>query len=206
MKYITTAIVLLATASCCGSATGGDFEATSLGQKFADRNCTWCHGPSLQGYTTAPRLAGQKAAYIESQLLNFKTHSRDNPLSQQVMWGAAGTITQDVAHELGDYISTLDAEAANDGHRNLEDKGRAIYQDGDAAANVPSCIVCHGPEAQGSGAIPRLGGLSYRYLERRLEQWGEGYHASAVFPMPAVAGKLSADDVKAVASYLSFVR
>ena len=205
MKYITT-LALFAIVTCSALVMAGDFETTSLGQKFADRNCTWCHGPSLQGYTTAPRLAGQKAAYIANQLLSFKTHARDNPLSQQVMWGAAVTVTPEIAHELGSYISMLDAEAANDGRRDLEDKGRAIYQVGDAASNIPSCVVCHGPEAQGTGAIPRLGGLSNRYLERRLEQWGEGYHASAVFPMPAVAGKLSADDVKAIASYLSFVR
>ena len=24
------------------------------------RNCTWCHGTSAQGYTIAPRLAGQR--------------------------------------------------------------------------------------------------------------------------------------------------
>jgi cytochrome c553 len=51
-----------------------------------------------------------------------------------------------------------------------------------------------------------LGGLSYYYLKRRLEQWGEGYHATALPPMPEIASKLSAGDVEALASYLSFVR
>jgi cytochrome c553 len=122
------------------------------------------------------------------------------------MWGAAGTVGPEIARELGLYLSTLSAEAAADGHRELEERGRALYQEGNAGANVPSCVVCHGPEAQGVGAIPRLGGLSYRYLTRRLDQWGEGYHASAVFPMPAVANQLSADEIDAIASYLSFVR
>jgi cytochrome c553 len=33
------------------------------------RNCTWCHGTSAQGFTIAPRLAGQRHQYIENQLL-----------------------------------------------------------------------------------------------------------------------------------------
>ena len=52
----------------------------------------------------------------------------------------------------------------------------------------------------------RLGGLSYLYLKRKLEQWGEGYHVTAQFPMPQVAVKLSPDTIEALASYLSFVK
>ena len=54
--------------------------------------------------------------------------------------------------------------------------------------------------------IPRLGGLSYFYLKRRLAQWGEGYHAAAAPPMPRIASKLSPDAIEALASYLSFVQ
>ena len=42
----------------------------------AIRNCTWCHGGSAQGYSPAPRLAGQRAIYIEQQLASFATHAR----------------------------------------------------------------------------------------------------------------------------------
>jgi cytochrome c553 len=54
--------------------------------------------------------------------------------------------------------------------------------------------------------IPRLSGLAYIYLKRRLEQWTEGYHAAAGPPMPHIAGKLSPDQIEALASYLSFVK
>jgi cytochrome c553 len=70
---------------------------------------------------------------------------------------------------------------------------------------VPACAVCHGPNAVGSRNIPRLGGLSYNYLKRRLEQWAEGYHASASYPMPIVASHLSEDKIEALASYFSFI-
>jgi cytochrome c553 len=206
MKFSRSIAALLAVASCSSAALAFDFVRKGPGQAFVDRNCAWCHGPSFQGFTTAPRLAGQKAAYIEDQLINFKAHTRDNPLSQQVMWGAARGVPQEAAHDIADYLSSIEPEPANDGHSDLEDRGRNIYQVGDGAANVPACVVCHGPEGQGAGAIPRIGGLSYRYLERRLGQWGEGYHASAKFPMPAVANQLSPDEIAAIASYLSFIR
>jgi cytochrome c553 len=31
------------------------------------RNCTWCHGTSAQGYSKAPRLAGQRVDYLVNQ-------------------------------------------------------------------------------------------------------------------------------------------
>ena len=37
--------------------------------------------------------------------------------------------------------------------------GRTIYQEGMPDANIVACVVCHGPNAEGVGQIPRLGGL-----------------------------------------------
>jgi cytochrome c553 len=83
--------------------------------------------------------------------------------------------------------------------------GRAIYEAGDPDAKHVSCLVCHGPNAEGVREIPRLGELSYAYLKRQLEQWNQGYHATAA-PMPQVASKLPPNVIEALASYLSFVR
>jgi cytochrome c553 len=69
---------------------------------------------------------------------------------------------------------------------------------------VVACIVCHGPNAQGVREIPRLGGLSYVYVKRQLDQWNEGFRAQAR-PMPQVAKSLSPDQIEALASYLSFI-
>jgi len=187
-------------------------EAINYGESFANRNCAWCHGPSLQGFATAPRLAGQTRQYIYNQLRDFRAHTRDNPLSEQYMWGAAANhLSSQTAHDLAMYFSTLNAESANDGDKGLAAGGQTIYREGIPASNIPSCVACHGPNAEGAGAegageIPRLGGLSYHYLKRRLEQWGEGYHAAAAPPMPGIASQLSANEIEALASYLSFVK
>ncbi len=173
---------------------------------LAVRNCNWCHGTAAQGYTPAPRLAGQRAPYLERQLASFHSHARDNPFSQMYMWGAAATLTPQLARYLADYFSALPPKAANDGDRERVPFGETIYQEGMPDSNIVACVVCHGPNAEGVRGIPRLGGLAYGYLKRRLEQWGQGYHVAAGPPMPDIAGKLSRDQIEALASYLSFVK
>jgi cytochrome c553 len=201
MKLVNIKIAVLALAcSVVGPASAGELRAANV------RNCTWCHGTSAQGYATAPRLAGQRPGYIEKQLVSFANHARDNPLSREYMWNATEALNRRSAHDLAHYFSTLAPRAANDGHRELVARGKTIYELGIPDANIVSCLVCHAPNAEGVRDIPRLGGLGYAYLKTRLRQWGEGYHAAAEYPMPKVARTLSADEIEALASYLSFVK
>jgi cytochrome c553 len=175
-------------------------------ENIAVRNCTWCHGTGAQGYTPAPRLAGQRLQYLENQLAGFRSHGRDNPFSKQYMWGAAASLSPQSAHDLAMYFSMLPPRPAGDGETELVATGKTIYQQGMPEDNIVACVVCHGPNAEGVGQIPRLGGLDYSYLKRTLEQWGQGYHLNSGPPMPDIASKLSPDQVAALASYLSFVK
>jgi cytochrome c553 len=200
MKYIRLKTAVLA--MTCFAA----FAAAGHAESLAVRNCTWCHGGSAQGYTPAPRLAGQRPQYVEKQLVNFREHTRDNPFSKLYMWGAAANLSPHTARNLAIYFSTIPPKAANDGDKELVAAGRAIYQEGIPDSNIAACVACHGPNAQGVSEIPRLGGLAYTYLKRRLEQWGEGYHAAAGPPMPHIASKLARNQIEALSSYLSFIK
>lgn len=200
MKFIRSKIVVLALVASAVPSLAGSIEPA----KF--RNCAWCHGESAEGYGPAPRLATQRYQYIENQLLSFRDHTRDNPFSKQYMWGAAANLSPPTMRELAIYLSALPPRAADDGDKELAAKGRALYEDGSPASNIVSCAVCHGPNAEGIRDIPRLGGLSYYYLKRKLEQWGEGYHTTAHAPMPLIASKLSPGKIEVLASYLSFVK
>ena len=200
MKYIQTKIAALTIVFTVISALAGHAERPAI------RNCTWCHGGSAQGYTPAPRLAGQRPKYIEQQLISFADHARDSPFSKQYMWGAAANLGPQTAHNLAVYFSRLPPWAANDGDRELVARGEAIYQRGMPEANIAACVACHGPNAEGVGEISRLGGLAYTYLKRRLEQWGEGYHGALKLPMPHIASQLSQSQIEELASYLSFVK
>jgi cytochrome c553 len=105
---------------------------------------------------------------------------------------------------LAAYFSALPPEAARDGKHELAAEGRVIFENGVPTENVAACQACHGPEAQGVREIPRLGGLSYTYLKRRLEDWSQGRDTSGTL-MPKVARSLSPSRIDALASYLSFV-
>lgn len=198
MKRIGIRMALLVMLACIGPAMAWDGANV--------RNCTWCHGTSAQGYTVAPRLAGQRPAYLESQLRSFREHTRDNPFSKQYMWGAVAALDARAARDLAAYFATIPPKPARDGDPNLMARGKAIYMDGIPEANIASCYACHGPNAEGVREIPRLGGLAYFYIKGRLEQWGQGYHSGIGTPMPIVARELGPDDIEALASYLSFVR
>lgn len=198
IELIKSKVAILAIVFCAG----GPLLAS---ERLPVRNCTWCHGASAQGFTTAPRLAGQRHQYIMNQLLSFKRHTRDNPPSKENMWDAVANLSPQSARALATYFSTVPPRAANDGDPELSSIGKKIYEFGIPDSNIVSCLVCHGPNAEGVREIPRLAGLQYPYLKKRLEQWGEGYHAAAG-PMPRIARTLSSHEINALASYLSFVK
>jgi cytochrome c553 len=186
-------------------------SAVSTAVAFADesgavRDCTWCHGTGAQGYTVAPRLAGQRPQYIMSQIQSFHEHTRDNPFSRQYMWNAVAALSPDAARDLANYFASIPPKPANDGDSSLVSRGKTIFMDGIPEANIVSCYACHGPNAEGIRDIPRLGGLAYFYIKGRLEQWGHGYHSTPGSPMPMVASHLGPEEVEALASYLSFVK
>ena len=204
MKFKILAILVLAIVSSAVPTLAGGLLPPEISPAIV-QNCTWCHGTSAQGFANAPRLAGQRAPYIWNQLVSFVEHRRDNPLSRQYMWSAVAALTPYEARDLAIYFSTLPAEPANDGRRGLVAIGRVLYLEGSPETNLASCAACHGPNAEGVREIPRLGGLSYAYLKRRLQEWAEGYDATAAPPMPGIARKLYPEEIEAISSYLSFV-
>ena len=65
MKLIKAGIAIFVVVASSVASSAGEVGFASNGEHFASRNCSWCHGPSLQGFSTAPRLAGQKREYLE---------------------------------------------------------------------------------------------------------------------------------------------
>ncbi len=165
--------------------------------------CGACHGmdgnPTDKQY---PKLAGQNEAYIARQITLFQTQKRANP----IMMGFAATLSQQDMHDIGAYFAGKSSLSgvADDA---LVARGQALYRGGDATLGVPACMACHGPDGHGmaGSGFPQLAGQWTDYVAAKLTDWKNGTtwgdDADAKI-MPAIAKKLDAKDISAVASYV----
>ncbi len=67
--------------------------------------CTTCHGDKAYGTTNLPRLAGQSARYLLSQLKDFNQRTRTN--DNEVMHLVASRLTEMETKAVADYLSQL---------------------------------------------------------------------------------------------------
>lgn len=65
--------------------------------------CESCHGPKGEGTVQLPRLAGQHAAYLQSQLKDFNTRERTN--DNAVMHAIASKLTELEIRAVAVYLS-----------------------------------------------------------------------------------------------------
>lgn len=86
---------------------GGNIAANGLWSKGVP-GCNQCHGPEGRGVgPNFPRLAGQSAAYITSQIEAWTAGTRANdPLS--LMNGIAHKLSEDEVKAVASYYASLD--------------------------------------------------------------------------------------------------
>jgi cytochrome c553 len=81
--------------------------------------------------------------------------------------------------------------------------GRLLYHNGLPQRGVPACASCHGPQALGTATLPRLAGQHAAYITAQLKQFHQRERTNDNAVMHAVASKMSASEMAAVAEYLS---
>src|SRR5580704_17060354 len=107
-----------------------------------------------------PRLAGQKTEYLERQLQDFAEQRRWNPL----MFNVARVLDPWTRSELAIHFRDLNPKPVGGAPRELIAMGKIIYEEGMSDAGIAPCYSCHGPDAKGDGAFPRLAGQLYDYI------------------------------------------
>lgn len=190
----TAALALLA----AGSALAQDGEARA--RKIVGGSCFLCHGADGESASAVfPRLAGQNAEYIAKQLENFKSGKRKSSAMASMV---AELSAQDMA-ALGQFFASRPPHKEPAHDEQLAAVGRYIYHAGNKWSGVPACASCHGPEAAGSAALPRLAGQHAAYIESQLKQFNQRERSNDNAVMHTVAEKMSALEMAAVAEYLS---
>jgi cytochrome c553 len=171
--------------------------------------CKTCHGVSGQGFRGAfpmPRLAGQQPEYLENQLQAFIDRRRTNP----VMFNVAHVLNPSMLTALGAHFKDLNPKPLGGAPKELVAAGKKIYEEGVPSAEVPPCASCHGPEAKGADAFPRLAGQLHDYVFKKLVNWEKERGQDPAKPdtsaiMQPIAHNLTEAQVKAVAAYLSYL-
>jgi cytochrome c553 len=194
-----------------GAASAGGFDGTSIGGVQAKLGyCKDCHGPSAQGYRgyfPIPRLAGQQPEYLENQLQAFVEHRRTN----NIMFNVAHALSPGMIAALAANFRGLNPAPIGGAPRNLVDTGKKIFEDGIPDSNIAACAACHGPDATGSGQIPRLAGQLYPYVIKELTNWGKERGQNPARPdtsaiMSPVAHSLNKTQIEAVAAFVSYLK
>jgi cytochrome c553 len=81
-------------------------EAAQAGRQLTQKlNCVECHGAELKGQQHIPRIAGQQAAYLRTQLAGFKAGTRFDMDGN--MTAAAQALTPADIDAVATYLSTL---------------------------------------------------------------------------------------------------
>lgn len=164
--------------------------------------CVACHGADGNSPAPAnPKLASQHSDYLNKQLVNFKSGERKSA----IMAGMVAALTPEDMKNLAAYYGGQKQSPSAAKDKALVAQGEKIYRGGVAAMGVPACSGCHGPAGAGIPSMfPRLAGQHGEYVVTELIRFRNGERANDPGKMmQMVAMKMSDQDMKAVAEYIS---
>jgi cytochrome c553 len=182
-----SAAATLAVAAAVASATAQD--------KFAP--CQSCHGASGVSATPGiPSLAGQPEAFIEYQLVFFRSGARKS----DIMAPTAASLSDDEVRRFAAYYAALIPPrplATPDENPDMTAVGAKL-------AEAQHCPACHLPDFAGTQATPRLAAQREEYLKQALLDFKTGKRiGGGVAAMPEIAFSLSEPQIAALAHFLA---
>jgi len=175
------------------------------GKTIVDNVCGACHGPD--GNSTAPiypNLAGQYPEYLNKQLTEFKAGARKNA----IMAPNVAKLSADDMRNVAAYFSAQQPRPHLAKDATLVAKGQKLYKGGNPGSGVPACASCHGPTGAGIPVqFPRLAGQHGKYVQGQLHNFRSGDRANdGGKMMQVIARKLTDQEIRAVAEYISGLR
>jgi cytochrome c553 len=163
--------------------------------------CTPCHGADGNSPNPEwPNLAGQLPEYIVKQLHDFKSGVRSNP----IMSGIVASLSDQDMQDLAAYFAGQELKITGATDAELAHAGERLYRGGDRQTQVPACMGCHLPNGLGIPVrFPRLSGQHARYVELQLQAFKSGQRHNDGDTMVPITARMSEEQIKAVAQYIS---
>jgi cytochrome c553 len=199
---LVAALSLVAALGCSAPAfAAGSVEA---GQAKS-ATCGACHG--MDGNSLSPEwpnLAGQHAAYIESQLKAFKSGERQNDLMSPM----AMILSDEDMADLSAYFAAQKARGGETEPSKLA-LGQRVFRAGNVEKGLIACAGCHGPSGRGNplAGYASIQGQHATYVANQLRAYKSGARGTDPNQMMRnVAALLSEEEIEAVASYVQGLR
>jgi cytochrome c553 len=164
--------------------------------------CASCHGnDGNSALAINPKLAGQNAAYIVKQLMDFKSGVRADPIMAAMVLSLSEQDMQDIAAWYSSQTVSLQGENPD----SLE-LGETLYRAGNQEIAVAACSACHSPTGQGNApaGFPSLSGQHAEYTLKQLKSFRTGERANdSNAMMRTIVERLTDKELEALASYVS---
>ena len=208
MKLSIKSLFLLSTTLLCAPTLAAD---ATRGQQLAMRGdgsgapCLACHGANGEGNAAGafPVIAGLNEGYLFQTMQAYNSGLRVNP----VMSMNIDNFEEQDLRDIAAYFASLPAPKPAAATASAEQLalGEKLALRGDWDNYIPPCASCHGPTNQGvDDNFPGIAGQHASYLKLQLEAWQQGQRTSdPVQSMEAVAKRLNAEQIAAVAAYLA---
>src|SRR5262249_3745725 len=153
-----------------------------------------------------PNLAGQTEPYLVAQLNGFKSHNRQDPAGFEYMWGLSRSLSDEQIRGLAAYYAGQHPERQPlEGAGTRVAAGKALFEGGVPAKNIPACSTCHGDAGQGNGSFPRIAGQHADYVVKQLLVFQRTDERPEGAVMKTVAHELGRDDIENVAAYVKAI-
>ncbi len=216
LSFLALIACLAVPASAVEDSHGSGATGLEKGREI-NGTCAACHNDNGSGGKRGeyPRIAGQRSAYLEQQLRNFRARTRVNipmfPFTQE-----RELSDQDIK-DVSAFLAGIKLETKMPTYNGTEDaltrlkmaeavmiipraegdvkNGGAVYKE--------QCAHCHGKDGMGRSAFPMLVGQYTAYLMRQVDLYLKGDRPHDDEGTKGVLNDLKAQDIADVMAYLT---
>ena len=200
-------LIILLSGSIYAASDKAEIKAVKRGDPQAGSElvatCAGCHGEDGNSVVGQwPTLAGQRESYTLAQLIHVQKGER----MIESMMGLLDNYSEDQLRDIAAFYAAQEVKVGQADSINFE-LGQRIYRAGNLSNGVPACTGCHGPQGKGveSAGYPMLSGQKAEYVVTSLVAYknGERVHSSNAKIMQGIAARLTTEEIRAVANYVS---
>lgn len=203
MRYLVVVVVgtLLGGAATIVDARDSEPNAQKAGEERAVNLCSTCHGP--RGISTSPEfptLAAQPEPYLIAQMKAFRDRTRAERDAHDFMWGIAAQLDDAIISGIAHYYSAQPPAPGRSQNPALAMKGKDLFDRGAPDRGITACASCHGQNAEGIAAQPRLAGQHAKYVAKQLHYMQTQQRVTVA--MREIVRDLTPEETQAVAAYV----